>query len=336
MSVPKSEIQVHLNTVQLFQRIGKPSNYDEQLRVITNVIETNFMGCDMVLTLFLSALNSSRSYNSLRPFPPSFIKDYSKNIPALRNFCSNIPPLRQFLTQPSAYLELVELFWWLFIDKGFPVLQCIPFISDILPGNVPESFKPNYVFRIIYSDKADEIFNARRAEKNLISAYHGSLVVNFYSILKVGLQQHFSSGKENLFGKGIYLSNEYSVSGNYSPYQLTWKNSSLGTRHSIIALCNIIDDVTKVKYKDSENRTRSVENMNDTEGIPEKYFVVTDSDMVRLKYLLVYKKNEIHYGKSFFRKNLVWLALLLYVVFLFFIGSDKTFLKKYVKYLIEI
>lgn len=39
-----------------------------------------------------------------------------------------------------------------------------------------------------------------------------------------------------------------SLSALYAPYGLSWKNSKFGSKASIIALCEVIDDVSKVKY----------------------------------------------------------------------------------------
>lgn len=39
-----------------------------------------------------------------------------------------------------------------------------------------------------------------------------------------------------------------SLSTLYSPYGISWKNSIYGNKISIIALCEVIDDVDKVKY----------------------------------------------------------------------------------------
>ncbi|KAL3290128.1 hypothetical protein HHI36_023493 [Cryptolaemus montrouzieri] len=234
------------------------------VQVVTNAIETNFKGCDMVLTLFIAALNSYRSDHCLRPFPSNFIKDNVKDISRLRNLCDKIPPLEEFLAQPLICSdEMLLLLSWLFVEKSFPSLELLPFSSNILPNNIPDFYKPQFVFEVHYHPKIEELFKFRKGDKDVILAYHGSHIDNFYSILKVGLQQHFSLEKETLFGKGIYLSSECSVSGHYSPFGQTWKNSSLGNKHSIIAICEIINDIHKVKCKDSDNRNRSI-NENST------------------------------------------------------------------------
>ena len=50
-----------------------------------------------------------------------------------------------------------------------------------------------------------------------------------------------------LFGEGIYLSSELSVSMAYSPTGAGWDKSVLGDRLSCFAVCQIIDDEKFVK-----------------------------------------------------------------------------------------
>lgn len=118
-----------------------------------------------------------------------------------------------------------------------------------MPGNVPKSLKPNYVFEVQYWKKVRDSWNKRKNGRDTFLAYHGSRVENFYSIIKVGLQQHFSIDRAVLFGEGVYLTSEITVSATYAPFGLTWKNSTLGSKHSIIAVCEVINDAEKVKCK---------------------------------------------------------------------------------------
>lgn len=125
------------------------------------------------------------------------------------------------------------------------------------------------MFEVVYPQKAEEAWTKRRERKKTLLAYHGSQIDNFYSILKVGLQHNFSTAKvgkqtcmvwygwsnwnlsrqELLYGKGIYLTTELSLSMTYAPFGHSWKHSILGNKHSIIAVCEVIDDIEKVKRK---------------------------------------------------------------------------------------
>ena len=51
---------------------------------------------------------------------------------------------------------------------------------------------PNYVFEVVYEEVQRAKFDDLRAGRDVIHAYHGSSVENFYSIFNFGLQGHFS------------------------------------------------------------------------------------------------------------------------------------------------
>lgn len=54
--------------------------------------------------------------------------------------------------------------------------------------------------------------------------------------------------------------------------------------------------------------------------VPEKYYVVTDSDMIRVKYLFVYKENSWSSIKSCLRSNIFTILILMYIVMLLLLG----------------
>lgn len=54
---------------------------------------------------------------------------------------------------------------------------------------------PQYVFEVNYSAKFEANWKKRKDSQGVFYAFHGSSISNFYSILKFGLQQHFSRGK---------------------------------------------------------------------------------------------------------------------------------------------
>lgn len=234
------------------------------------------------------------------------------------------------------------------------------FQQDILlPGKVTKALTPDYVFEVEYPEKVRSAWARRKAQKETFLAYHGSRIENFYSILKFGLQQHFSTKKVInlsgtlsfllvvflqvvLFGDGIYLTSEITVSANYAPFGQTWKNSMFGSKHSVIAVCEVINDLDKVKCKgillsmkmlfkcvtiylivDVKNKQRAV--VQGAFGkIPEKYYVVTDSEMVQVKYLLVYKENVDPVIKSYLFNHMSLVLIVLYVLMLLMVGFSNT------------
>lgn len=94
--------------------------------------------------------------------------------------------------------------------------------------------------------------------------------------------------QNSLFGKGIYLSSELGVSLPYSPIGYGWGGSVLGSELSCVALCEFINHPTIKKH----NSAIKIQNTL-SESVPDKYYLVTNSDLVRIRYLLVYSQ-EVH------------------------------------------
>lgn len=93
------------------------------------------------------------------------------------------------------------------------------------------------------------------------------------------------------FGEGTYLSSELNVSLNWSPSARPGSiRSNLGSRLGCVAFCELIDDPTGVKYE-SESETASL-TLTNANKVPEKYFLVQNDNLVRVKYLLVYAERN--------------------------------------------
>jgi len=250
-----------------------------------------------------------------------YIKESHKDIDRLRETCESLPSLEKILQSPQTCSnELTELLVWLFCQKDQPILRKINYSKVNVPSEIKKSLQPHYTYEVVYPQRAEYTWQKRKGDQNSFLGYHGSQLDNFYSILKVGLQQHFGVAKELLYGKGIYLTTEISVSIQYAPFGQSWINSALGTKHSIIAVCEVIDDIEKVKCKDEKFKERAVNQGSISGNIPDKYFVVTDSDMLRLKYLFVYKENSVSTVKSWTYNNLALVLICSYVFILFCIG----------------
>jgi len=321
-------------------RHGKQST-QESVSTIENIgeiIKLNLHGSDLIVCSFVAALKSYRIDCCLRPFPQYFLNANSeKDFSSLRNACDKIPPLQDLLSVPSKSIsdDVRNLLKWLFIDSGFPVLK--PFPVNKLPLSVVNektsiNALPQYVFEVTYNKKIETMWKNRIGNRTIFYAFHGSFVENFFSICKFGLQQHFNRGKEVIFGNGIYLSNEISVCTMYAPFGETWKKSVLGNKQSIIAICEVINDETEVKCKDEKNKKREI-NENSYGAIPEKYFVVTNSELVKVKYLLVYRHKAPSVVTSFIKKHFLWIAIILYFALLVFIGIlNGPYWRKFTKY----
>uniref|UniRef100_A0A3Q1B1B8 Poly [ADP-ribose] polymerase n=1 Tax=Amphiprion ocellaris TaxID=80972 RepID=A0A3Q1B1B8_AMPOC len=118
---------------------------------------------------------------------------------------------------------------------------------------------------------------------------------NFHSIIHNGLHCHLN--KNSVFGEGTYLTSDLSMAVLYSPHSSSWQESILGPQLSCVALCEVIDhpDVKcQVKKKDSEIIDRQRSRAKNSEGgnVPQKYFIVTNNQLLRVKYLLVYSQRR--------------------------------------------
>ncbi|XP_057578853.1 protein mono-ADP-ribosyltransferase PARP16 isoform X5 [Hippopotamus amphibius kiboko] len=101
----------------------------------------------------------------------------------------------------------------------------------------------------------------------------------------------------SLFGEGTYLTSDLSLALIYSPHGHGWQRSLLGPILSCVAMCEVIDhpDVKcQTKKKDSKEIDRRRARIKHSEGgdIPPKYFVVTNNQLLRVKYLLVYSQKQ--------------------------------------------
>ncbi|XP_023388272.1 protein mono-ADP-ribosyltransferase PARP16 isoform X3 [Pteropus medius] len=107
----------------------------------------------------------------------------------------------------------------------------------------------------------------------------------------------------SLFGEGTYLTSDLSLALIYSPHGHGWQHSLLGPILSCVAVCEVIDhpDVKcQTKKKDSKEIDRRRARIKHSEGgdIPPKYFVVTNNQLLRVKYLLVYSQKQAKRASS--------------------------------------
>ncbi|CAL7938896.1 unnamed protein product [Xylocopa violacea] len=147
---------------------------------------------------------------------------------------------------------------------------------------------------------------------------------------------------KSLFGKGIYLSSELGVSLPYSPVGYGWGGSVLGSEMSCIALCELINH-PDIKTGDSEDNARSM--VADSVGgrVPNKYYLVTNSELVRVRYLLIYSQQvqgvrctENKGLLSWFKQHKLLTFVLGYVVLLASVGlTHNKQVEKYYKLFVQ-
>lgn len=180
--------------------------------------------------------------------------------------------------------DMITLVHWILTLKEFK-LKSIP--KNEFPvifaksKNTSSNFaKPQYIFEVTVPETsgAEKRFQDIATDYKTSYAYHGTKFYNLFSILNYGLQQHLN--KVSVFGEGIYLADELQISLLFSESVLGWKKSQCGELLSSICVCEYIDDKDFVKIRKKENPKNS--------DIPEKYLLITNNDVVRVRYLMIY------------------------------------------------
>ncbi|NXS91837.1 PAR16 polymerase, partial [Jacana jacana] len=303
-------------------------------------------------SLFAAALQSYKRDSALRPFPSRYAGGDSKDFEGLLADTNALPSLKELLESvPNTEKRTWDLFSWILSSKVFMIQstkkqEAIIYLQQptrvFLPLFKYEKIQeltgmsgaavpvPDYLFEVVYSDEMNTKFVETKGERDLIYAFHGSRLENFHSILHNGLHCHLN--RRSLFGEGTYLTSDLSLALLYSPHSLGWQRSALGSILSCVAVCEIIDhpDVKcQVKKKDSEEIDRKRARVKNSEGgdVPQKYFVVTNNQLLRVKYLLVYSQKQHRRPSrqsSWFYTHRFGLMMLLYLLLLIVIGASKS------------
>uniref|UniRef100_A0A452GY98 Poly [ADP-ribose] polymerase n=1 Tax=Gopherus agassizii TaxID=38772 RepID=A0A452GY98_9SAUR len=302
---------------------------------IKEAIRRDLMAADLKCSLFVSALQSYKRDSVLRPFPGLYANEESKDFDALLADTNALPSLQELPESISDTDKRTwDLFSWILSSKFLTIqstkkkeYEKIQELTGMSSDAVPA---PDFLFEIVYCDQMNAKFDETKGERNLIYAFHGSRLENFHSILHNGLHCHLN--RTSLFGEGTYLTSDLSLALLYSPHGLGWQRSVLGPVLSCVAVCEIIDhpDVKcQVKKKDSEEIDRKRARVKNSEGgdVPQKYFVVTNNQLLRVKYLLVYSQKQHRRPSSqssWFSNHRFAIMMMMYLLLLIVIGASNS------------
>ncbi|XP_037046892.1 protein mono-ADP-ribosyltransferase PARP16 [Bradysia coprophila] len=291
-------------TEQLHVPITREDSKNPQNQIVNLklALEKDIAACDIKWSLFVAAAQSYRHDSRLNPYPPKYAtKNKSEyDIERIRLTISNVPPLLQVLRlleseETGLNDDVIDLVHWVVCSKSFPTLRSVAKnefdatlkkVEFITPVSVP-----THIFEVVpQADSAAEgKFQQHAENRRKLFAFHGSKVDSFYSIVNFGLQQHLC--KTALFGDGIYLSSEMHVSLSFSPIGSGWKSSLCGNELSCIALCEFVDHPQHLKCHIKDRQPNDGENeRKNNQDVPDKYFVITNNDIVRVRYLLMFAK----------------------------------------------
>ncbi|OAE31484.1 hypothetical protein AXG93_1670s1020 [Marchantia polymorpha subsp. ruderalis] len=190
-------------------------------------------------------------------------------------------------------------------------------------GNIRDSIlNPSFVLKVQEVDEGKRgttAFEAIRTKHGSIMAFHGTTAENLHSILRCGrplrvsysvsllhaVPSNFSLSVENpcsgllnmsktplqrngaMFGEGVYLSTDLSVALTFSKSGESWERSCLGSKVSYVLLCEIArgEGVECSTSPIADNTASNGKLSLRTHGT---YVVVQNSDLLRIRYVLVY------------------------------------------------
>ncbi|KAM5293442.1 protein mono-ADP-ribosyltransferase PARP16 isoform 2-T2 [Ctenodactylus gundi] len=293
------------------------------------LVGRDVLAADLRCSLFASALQSYKRDSVLRPFPAYYARHDTKDFEALLADARDLPNLKELL-QASGDKRAWDLVSWILSSKVLTVHSAgkaeFKKIQQLAGAPHTPVAVPDFLFEIEYFDPANAKFYETKGERDLLYAFHGSRLENFHSILHNGLHCHLN--KTSLFGEGTYLTSDLSLALIYSPHGHGWQHSLLGPILSCVAVCEVIDhpDVKcQTKKKDSTEIDRRRARIKHSEGgdIPPKYFVVTNNQLVRVKYLLVYSQKQPKRASSqlsWFSSHWFVVTMSLYLLLLFVVS----------------
>lgn len=292
-------------------------------------------GSSLWLFLVAASARYGSSFSALNPFPEIEVKRTPEQISWI---CSDLIPSLKLHNVPGneTYVEAFSK------EASSLVKWIVQFKESNLGLRLRESFSdkftlhPDYIFDVRLP--FDPEFDMLRSLHGSFEGYHGSRTSNWYSIIRNGLQiRSWTSGMRSgaILGSGLYLSTDLQLSLNFSEFTAGWDKCPLGSSLEVVGVYEILDIPALVRREFNYGKTYSM-NVRD---FPEKYILVKDSKVLRLKTLLIWRQRETKFvlpsmdSKGFIsrlfqgpRSSSFWLIMIL-IVFIA-ITLDKNWLKK--------
>lgn len=310
-----------------------PLPADVVRELVCSCLHRDPVAADLRCSLFVAAAQNYKRDSLLRPFPPLYVSEDNKDFEELLADVKSLPGVRELVRlRPGEGDHHLALAHWILSSKSFAIKTLekeeYAHLCKLTKNEGLSGPAPDFLFEIEYSDQLNARFEKTKAGRDTFYAFHGSRLENFHSIIHNGLHCHLN--KNSVFGEGTYLTSDLSMAVLYSPHSNGWRESLLGSLLSCVALCEVIDhpDVKcQVKKKDSEIIDRQRSRARNSEGgdVPQKYFVVTNNQLLRVKYLLVYSQRR-HLSRN--SRSSSWLLrhhfvimMSLYLLLLILIGA---------------
>jgi poly[ADP-ribose] polymerase 16 len=298
----------------------------ELLAEIVSLLQSDVLACDVLVSLLWAAAVSIRHDSLVKPFPPSIPSSANghRDISQLRTLLKSLPPLHQLLQtleKASSSLPLspacLQLLHWTVSPRTLSLhYMTATELEALLPQGSLQPRKPDYVFRLVYAAEQEARFQQLATPHGTFHAFHGSSVERFHSILHNGLLNMFN--KTSAFGEGTYLSTHMGVSINWSPAGGLWHRSSLPPMVSCMVVCEVI------KHPSIMSRQQSGGEPSLQQAIPDRYFVVTNDELVRVSHLLVFTQQRRRSSTSWLRRYWFVVCVVAYGLLLALVGMWRS------------
>ncbi|XP_013793980.1 mono [ADP-ribose] polymerase PARP16-like isoform X1 [Limulus polyphemus] len=315
-------------------QIDKCMFSESKYRVLEQ-LQSDPLASDLLWSLFCAAVESYRHDSILRPFPSAFLDERTreKDVEHLRTVVSSIPSFQELIVNDNIQKTLPSESWdllhWVLQTSSFRLcsVNSTDKFQNIkqLTHQVMSASAPTHVYEVCPTGSREQKFQKAKGEWKSLYAYHGSRIDNFFSILHNGLVSNLN--KTSLFGTGTYLSSELTVALHYSPVGWSWKKSLHGSQISCVAVCEMIDHPDlKCQTKGGKSSSRSYSSDSLAGKVPEKYYLVQNDDLVRVRYLLVYtespvkRKTCVNHPRSWWHQHKFFIMMMIYGVALLAIG----------------
>ncbi|XP_022191036.2 protein mono-ADP-ribosyltransferase PARP16 isoform X2 [Nilaparvata lugens] len=198
-------------------------------------------------------------------------------------------------SKSSMIADVIDLVHWVLVQSKGPTFKSIAKNQfESVLNKVPcdtAAKRPNCIYEVVYPENMGSSvkWSKLKEEYGSLYAYHGSKLENFHSIINNGLL--VSLTKTAVFGLGVYLSSELLVSLPYSSTGFGWGKSVMGGELSVVALCEAINHPSVHCQTKTGDKSRAFANDSMAGEVPHKYYVVANSDLVRIRYLLFYTRS---------------------------------------------
>lgn len=215
---------------------------EEMEKALADGIRKDPLAIDLHLCLVAAACNTYKRGTRMKPLPrlsddPGSNQSEDEDAKKVSEVVNCVPSLTQVMTNPKCLDDIQRKFlYWITCQLRTPLRCCR--LHDLPRAVTLTNPLPDYVFEVTNSETKENNFTNLCLNHETFYALHGSSLENFHSIVQCGLLGSLS--RTGLFGDGVYLSNEQSVSMNHSHSSRGWARSKIGSSLSCVAVCQVI------------------------------------------------------------------------------------------------